>query len=50
MWLLLLEAFLAMMVLVFIVWWTMFSGRKPDAMDAERNLQHRDEDHPPGST
>jgi hypothetical protein len=31
MWLLLLEAFLAMMVLVFIVWWTMFSGRKPDA-------------------
>ncbi len=30
MWLLLLEAFLAMMVLVFIVWWTMFSGRSPD--------------------
>lgn len=30
MWLLLLEAFMAMMVLVFIVWWTMFSGPKPD--------------------
>ena len=26
--LLLLEALLAMMVLIFIVWWTMFSGRK----------------------
>jgi hypothetical protein len=25
---LLLEAFGAMMLLVFIVWWTMFSGRK----------------------
>ena len=30
MWLLLLEAFMAMMVLVFIVWWTMFSGRSPE--------------------
>ena len=35
MWLLLLEAFLAMMVLVFIVWWTMFSGRKPDPVNKE---------------
>lgn len=35
MWLLLLEAFLAMMVLVFIVWWTMFSGRKPDPVNIE---------------
>ena len=33
MWLLLLEAFLALMVLVFIVWWTMFSGRKPDTVN-----------------
>jgi hypothetical protein len=30
MWLLLLEAFLAMLILVFIVWWTMFSGRPPE--------------------
>ena len=30
MWLLILEAFMAMMVLVFIVWWTMFSGKKQD--------------------
>ena len=35
MWLLLLEAFLAMMVLVFIVWWTMFSGRKPDSVNSD---------------
>jgi hypothetical protein len=27
MWLLLIEALLALAVLVFIVWWTMFSGR-----------------------
>ena len=30
MWLLILEAFVAGAVLVFIVWGTMFSGRKPD--------------------
>ncbi len=28
MWLLILEALLALGVLVFIVWWTMFSGRR----------------------
>lgn len=39
MWLLLLEAFLAMMVLVFIVWWTMFSGRKSTA-DNDDNTGH----------
>lgn len=27
MWLLLLEAVVALLLLVFIVWWTMFSGR-----------------------
>jgi hypothetical protein len=30
MWLVLLEAGIAMFLLIFIVWWTMFSGRKPD--------------------
>lgn len=30
MWLLILEAGLALALLVFIVWWTMFSGRKDD--------------------
>jgi hypothetical protein len=28
MWLILLEAFGALALLVFIVWWTMFSGRR----------------------
>ncbi len=31
MWLLMLEAGVAMFLLVFIVWWTMFSGKKPTA-------------------
>ncbi len=30
MWLLILEALLALALLVFIVWWTMFSGRRRD--------------------
>ncbi|MCM5682853.1 hypothetical protein M8A51_25290 [Schlegelella sp. S2-27] len=28
MWLILLEALGALLILIFIVWWTMFSGRK----------------------
>jgi nitrogen fixation-related uncharacterized protein len=30
MWLLILEALGALAILVFIVWWTMFSGRRND--------------------
>jgi hypothetical protein len=30
MWLLILEALLALGLLIFIVWWTMFHGRKRD--------------------
>jgi hypothetical protein len=30
MWLLLLEAGVALFLLIFIVWWTMFPGKKPD--------------------
>ena len=30
MWLLVVEACVALFLLVFIVWWTMYSGRKPD--------------------
>jgi len=30
MWLIILEALLALALLIFIVWWTMFSGRKRD--------------------
>ncbi len=33
MWLLILEALLALGVLIFIVWWTMFSGRKKGERD-----------------
>lgn len=43
MWLLLLEAFLAMMVLVFIVWWTMFTGEKADD---EQSNDKDDRDRP----
>ena len=38
MWLLILEALAAGALLVFIVWWTMFSGRPKD--------QNRDDDLP----
>ena len=33
MWILIVEAFVALFLLVFIVWWTMFAGRK----DVDRN-------------
>lgn len=36
MWLLILEALGALGVLVFIVWWTMFSGRRKDGDDEPR--------------
>lgn len=37
MWVILLEAFGALVLLVFIVWWTMFSGReKGERSDDER--------------
>jgi hypothetical protein len=37
MWLLILEAFAALALLVFIVWWTMFSGReKGEPKDDDR--------------
>lgn len=34
MWLLILEAFGALALLIFIVWWTMFSGRRNGERDA----------------
>ena len=40
MWLLLLEALGALLIFVFIIWWTMFSGR-------QRGERRRDEDEPP---
>lgn len=35
MWLLVLEALLALAVLLFIVWWTMFHGRRPPGDDGQ---------------
>jgi cyanate permease len=35
MWLLILEALAALALLIFIVWWTMFSGRKKDRSQAQ---------------
>ena len=37
MWLLFLEAGIALLLLIFIVWWTMFSGPSDDAEDPEGN-------------
>jgi hypothetical protein len=37
MWLLLLEALGALLILVFIVWWTMFSGRREHQRDDWEN-------------
>ncbi len=42
---LLLEALLALVILVFIVWWTMFSGRPQG--EAPPEPENRSEDLPP---
>lgn len=36
MWIVLLEALAALAVLLLIVWWTMFSGRRKGERDADR--------------
>jgi hypothetical protein len=36
MWLLMIEAGVALFLLVFIVWWTMYSGQKPTAHEADQ--------------
>jgi hypothetical protein len=43
MWLLMLEAGMAMFLLVFIVWWTMFSGKKPDNSNRGESLPPKDD-------
>lgn len=37
MWLLMLEAGVALFLLVFIVWWTMFSGREPTKVTQQKS-------------
>lgn len=44
MWLLILEALAALALLLFIVWWTMFSGRRPDRESREPG---EDDETPP---
>jgi len=43
MWILMLEAGAALFLLVFIVWWTMFAGRKPDTPPAQPRKDDRNE-------
>jgi hypothetical protein len=42
MWLILVEAGIALFLLVFIVWWTMFSGAKPDQPIPRKELPPKD--------
>jgi len=52
--LILLEALLALSVFVFLVWWTMFSGRRPevppDASPEVPPREHKSPDDQDGST
>jgi preprotein translocase subunit YajC len=41
MWMLMMEAGVALLLLVFFVWWTMFAGRKPDRPQ-QRQRQDKD--------
>lgn len=43
MWLLFLEAGVALFLLIFIVWWTMFSGKKPDHLPNESPSRKEDD-------
>lgn len=36
MWILMVEAGVALFLLVFIVWWTMYSGKKPTEQDHQQ--------------
>jgi len=44
MWILLLEAGIALFLLLFIVWWTMFSGRNPDQPISQQPLRDEKRD------
>jgi len=47
MWMLMVEAGMALGLLVFIVWWTMFAGRKPEPPRQGRQLDNEKDDTPP---
>ena len=44
MWLLIAEALLALALLVFIVWWTMFSGRRKGERRSQDDIDGPDEE------
>ncbi len=46
MWILMLEAGVALFLLVFIVWWTMFSGREPERRDRGDDAARNEKDTP----
>ncbi|CAN5201759.1 hypothetical protein BH11PSE11_BH11PSE11_37460 [soil metagenome] len=43
MWLLMLEAGVAVFLLIFIVWWTMFQGKKPEPPNSKKPLPSSEE-------
>lgn len=47
MWILMLEAGVALFLLVFIVWWTMFAGRKPERPAPPPHNRKADGEEPP---
>lgn len=47
MWLLILEALAAGGLLIFVVWWTMFSGRDKGELRADDDTTRRSPDEPP---
>ncbi|WP_166878181.1 hypothetical protein [Massilia mucilaginosa] len=46
MWVLMLEAGVAFFLLVFIVWWTMYSGPKPTNNEQQLNAPEKKEELP----
>jgi hypothetical protein len=46
MWILLLEAGGALFLLLFIVWWTMFSGREPERHERGQAPGRKEDDTP----
>jgi hypothetical protein len=46
MWILMLEAGAALLLLVFFVWWTMFSGREPKRHKPRARAAHEENDTP----
>jgi hypothetical protein len=47
MWLLIVEALIALGMLVFIVWWTMFAGRRKGELRAADDKPDQQADDPP---